>query len=93
MNSLRRLLLFSFLFVFTLEAKEKPYVLLISFDGFRVDYLDWYNTPNFDRLAEHGVKADGMKPVFVSTTFPNHYSLATGMFIENHGLIGNHFYD
>ncbi|HIB60140.1 MAG TPA: alkaline phosphatase family protein, partial [Candidatus Marinimicrobia bacterium] len=93
MNSLRRLLLFSFLFVFTLEAKEKPYVLLISFDGFRADYLDWYNTPNFDRLAEHGVKADGMKPVFVSKTFPNHYSLATGMFIENHGLIGNHFYD
>ena len=93
MNSLRRLLLFSLLFVFTLEAKEKPYVLLISFDGFRADYLDWYDTPHFDRFAEHGVKANGMKPVFVTSTFPNHYSLATGMYSENHGLIGNYFYD
>jgi len=66
---------------------------MISFDGFRADYIDWYDTPNFDRLAKDGVKADGMKPVFVSKTFPNHYSLATGMYIENHGLVGNYFYD
>lgn len=70
-----------------------PYVLLISFDGFRADYLDWYPTPNFDRLSRTGVKADGLKPVFVSKTFPNHYSIATGMYTENHGLVGNTFYD
>ncbi|MCH7611976.1 MAG: alkaline phosphatase family protein [Candidatus Marinimicrobia bacterium] len=75
------------------NTPKDSYVLLISFDGFRADYLDWYDTPNFDRLAEQGVKADGMKPVFVSKTFPNHYSIATGMYIENHGLIGNYFYD
>lgn len=93
MNRLRRLLIFVLLFVFALEANEKPYVLIISFDGFRADYLNWYDTPNFDRFAEHGVRTDGLKPVFVSKTFPNHYSIATGMYIENHGLIANHFYD
>jgi len=79
-------------FLFGTSPKDS-YVLLISFDGFRADYLDWYDTPNFDRLAKHGVKAEGMKPVFVSKTFPNHYSIATGMYIENHGLVGNSFYD
>lgn len=69
----------------------RPYVLLISFDGFRADYLDWYNTPNFDRFAEAGVSADGMQPVFITKTFPNHYSIATGMTIEKHGLIDNNF--
>lgn len=93
MNSLCKLLCLFLLWSIALQAQEKPYVLLISFDGFRADYLDWYDTPNFDRLAEDGVKADGLKPVFVSKTFPNHYSIATGMYIENHGLIANHFYD
>lgn len=76
-----------------LYGKSDQYVLLISFDGFRADYLDWYDTPNFDRMAEQGVKAKGIKPVYVSKTFPNHYSLATGMYAENHGLIANTFYD
>jgi alkaline phosphatase D len=67
--------------------------LLISFDGFRADYLDWYDTPNMDRFVKKGVRAKGLIPVFVSKTFPNHYSIATGMYAENHGLIGNHFYD
>ncbi|MBL7012900.1 MAG: alkaline phosphatase family protein [Candidatus Marinimicrobia bacterium] len=91
MNKLFFIFIFSLLFSQNIE--KAPYVLMISFDGFRADYIDWYDTPNFDRLSSHGVKADGMKPVFVSKTFPNHYSLATGMYIENHGLVGNHFYD
>ena len=75
-------------------AVEKgKYILVISFDGFRADYIDWYNTPNFDRLKINGIKAKGLKPVFPTKTFPNHYSIATGMYIENHGLIGNNFYD
>ena len=68
-------------------------MLLISFDGFRADYLNWYDTPNFDRLGKNGVKAEGLQPVFVTKTFPNHYSIATGMYAENHGLIGNYFFD
>ena len=67
--------------------------MLISFDGFRSDYLDWYDTPHMDRFVKEGVRADGLIPVFVSKTFPNHYSIATGLYPENHGLIGNHFYD
>jgi len=70
----------------------KPYVLLVSFDGFRADYLEWYETPNFDRLTRDGVKAQGLKPAFVTKTFPNHYSIVTGLYIENHGIIGNDFF-
>ena len=73
--------------------QNEQYVLLISFDGFRADYIDWYNTPNFDQLKLDGVKSEGLKPVFPTKTFPNHYSIATGMYIENHGLIGNNFFD
>lgn len=87
------------LFVFSLTTAAllwaepgKPYVLIISMDGFRADYLDRTYTPNFDRFAENGVKAKSLKPVFISKTFPNHYSLATGMYPENHGLIGNAFF-
>ena len=75
------------------KENDEQYVLMISFDGFRSDYLDWYETPNMDRFMDDGVRAQGLIPVFVSKTFPNHYSIATGLYAENHGLIGNHFYD
>ena len=73
--------------------KNDQYVLLISFDGFRADYIDWYDTPNFDQIKLNGVKAKSLKPLFPTKTFPNHYSIATGMYVENHGLIGNQFFD
>ena len=82
-----------FTLLFAGKQKNDQYVLLISFDGFRADYLNWYDTPNFDRLGKNGVKAEGLQPVFVTKTFPNHYSIATGMYAENHGLIGNYFFD
>ncbi len=75
------------------QIDKEPYVLLISFDGFRSDYIDWYDTPNMDRFIKQGVRSEGLIPIFVSKTFPNHYSIATGLYAENHGLIGNHFYD
>jgi alkaline phosphatase D len=82
------------LFLTLLSAnKNDQYVLLISFDGFRADYIDWYDTPNFDQIKLNGVKAKSLKPVFPTKTFPNHYSIATGMYVENHGLIGNQFFD
>src|SRR5690606_41423691 len=74
------------------EHLDKPYVVVVSFDGFRYDYLDRYDVPNFDRLAGRGVRADAMIPVFPSKTFPNHYSIATGMYAEKHGLADNDFY-
>ena len=87
--------LFKSVFFLTLLSANKndQYVLLISFDGFRADYIDWYDTPNFDQIKLNGVKAKSLKPVFPTKTFPNHYSIATGMYIENHGLIGNNFFD
>ncbi|PJA97569.1 MAG: alkaline phosphatase family protein [Ignavibacteriales bacterium CG_4_9_14_3_um_filter_34_10] len=86
-----------FLFVlfisFTLIAGEKPYVLLISFDGFRWDYLDRGLSPNIEKFYNDGIRAMSLQPCFPSKTFPNHYSIITGMYPENHGIISNYFKD
>jgi len=71
--------------------RDKPYLILISIDGFRWDYQDLYDTPNLDRIAASGVRADAMIPAFPTLTFPNHYSIATGLYPANHHLIGNKF--
>ena len=69
-------------------------VILISFDGFRADYIEQYRTPNLDKLIENGVWADeGMIPVYPSKTFPNHYSIVTGLYPANHGIVSNSMYD
>lgn len=73
------------------EHADKPYLVLVSLDGFRWDYQDLYDAPALDRIAENGVRAERMLPVFPTLTFPNHYSIATGLFPANHRLIGNHF--
>ena len=69
-----------------------PYVLLVSFDGFRHDYLERVDTPNFDKLKLDGTSAESLISVFPSFTFPNHYSIATGTYAGTHGLIANSFY-
>ena len=71
---------------------SKEYVLLVSFDGFRYDYADIVDTPNFDKIKERGVNAKSLIPIFPTLTFPNHYSLATGCYADKHRIIGNHFY-
>jgi len=69
-------------------------VILISIDGLRSDYIDWYETPNMDRLIADGAHAnEGMKPVYPSKTFPNHYSIVTGLYPSNHGIVSNSMYD
>lgn len=73
--------------------KKQPQLLLISFDGFRADYLSKTETPNFDRLIKNGATAEGLIPIFPTKTFPNHYAIATGLYPENNGLIGNNMYD
>jgi predicted AlkP superfamily pyrophosphatase or phosphodiesterase len=72
---------------------DKPYVILISCDGYRYDYTERYRPPHISRFIEQGVEAASMIPCFPSKTFPNHYSIATGMYPENHGLVNNSFYD
>ena len=66
-----------------------PIVILISLDGFRWDYLDKFRPPALLRLAAEGVRADGLIPQFPSKTFPNHYTLVTGLRPANHGILSN----
>jgi alkaline phosphatase D len=66
---------------------------MVSFDGFRYDFTNMADTPNFDGVAAEGVKAEALIPVFPSLTFPNHYSIATGAYAGTHNLTGNSFYD
>ncbi|WP_419494271.1 ectonucleotide pyrophosphatase/phosphodiesterase [Chryseobacterium bernardetii] len=77
----------------SLEAQSKPYVIMISTDGFRYDYAKKYNAENLLRLSDGGVKAEAMIPSYPSITFPNHWSLITGLYPSHHGLIDNFFYD
>jgi ectonucleotide pyrophosphatase/phosphodiesterase family member 5 len=68
-------------------------IILISMDGFRWDYMDRTDTPNMDYLAAEGVRAESLIPVFPSYTFPNHLSIITGCYPENHGIISNRMWD
>ncbi len=72
---------------------KKQYVILVSMDAFRWDYHKLYSTPVLDDVAQRGVKATSLIPVYPTKTFPNHYTLATGLYPDNHGLISNTFYD
>ena len=64
-------------------------VVLVSLDAFRWDYLDRPYAVNLRRLAHQGVHAQRMVPSFPSLTFPNHYTIVTGMFPEHHGIVAN----
>lgn len=76
-------------------AADAAPVLLISMDGFRWDYLELYpeQTRRIRSLAERGVRAEALIPVFPSNTFANHYSIATGLYPSNHGIINNIMFD
>jgi predicted AlkP superfamily pyrophosphatase or phosphodiesterase len=75
------------------EQQQKPYVILISIDGFRWDLADKYNAKNLKNLRSAGVQADYLKPSYPSLTFPNHYTIATGLYPSHHGIVDNMFYD
>ena len=75
------------------SVNTRTYVVLISFDGFRPDYLNRYNTPHLDHLATTGISAKSLVSIFPSLTFPAHYSIATGMYPESHGIVGNRYFD
>jgi predicted AlkP superfamily pyrophosphatase or phosphodiesterase len=75
------------------EQQDKPYLVLVSLDGFRADYLDRFELPNLRRVMRRGTRAKWMNPVFPTLTFPNHYSLVTGLHPGRHGIVGNSFFD
>lgn len=72
--------------------KDERYVVVLSMDGFRSDYPSRAHTPTLDSLAKVGVRA-AFRPCYPSVTFPNHYSMATGLHPDHHGIINNSFYD
>ncbi|MBP3191619.1 ectonucleotide pyrophosphatase/phosphodiesterase [Natronogracilivirga saccharolytica] len=72
---------------------EPNRLILISIDGLHPDYLSRAHTPVLDSLASGGVIAENLIPIFPTKTFPNHYSIATGRYSENTGIIANNMYD
>ena len=77
---------------FVQATAQQNYTIIVSLDGFRNDYTAMYNTPFFDSMAQQGVSAV-MMPSFPSKTFPNHYTLATGLVPDHHGIVANSFVD
>lgn len=76
----------------TPPSPQRAYVVVLSMDGFRWDYPQKAPTPNLNLLAAQGVTAERLIPCFPTKTFPNHYSIATGMYVDHHGIVLNNFY-
>jgi len=74
-------------------ATARPYVVVVSLDAFRWDYLTKYRPASLERLAKRGIVARGLVPPFPSKTFPSHYTIATGLYPGHHGIVSNTFYD
>ncbi|XP_069134125.1 bis(5'-adenosyl)-triphosphatase enpp4-like [Argopecten irradians] len=73
--------------------KHTKQVLLVSMDGFRYDYPEKAKTPNFDKMAQDGVRAKYLQSTFTTKTLPSHYSMVTGLYDESHGIISNEMHD
>lgn len=72
---------------------QTPTVLLVSIDGLRADVVGSGRMPTLDTLARDGVHADWMNPSYPTLTFPNHYTLVTGLRPDHHGIVNNHMHD
>ena len=77
----------------THSHSSEPLLLLVSFDGFRWDYLNNHNLTNFNSLKEDGAYSDYIINNFVTVTLPNFWSIVTGLYEETHGMIQNEMYD
>ncbi|HET7117743.1 MAG TPA: ectonucleotide pyrophosphatase/phosphodiesterase [Hanamia sp.] len=73
--------------------EQKPYLILISADGFRYDLAQKYDAQFLKKISSEGVKAVSMRPCYPSLTFPNHYSIITGLYPSHNGIVDNTFYD
>lgn len=98
---MRKLILFGFLlFILIINSinclpvtEKKPALLIISYDGFRNEYFQRNVTPTMNKLRADGTSTDYMTNVFSTKTFPNHHSIVTGLYAENHGVMANSFFD
>ena len=68
-------------------------LILISIDGYRADYIERKLSPNLAMLAADGVHAKALRSAFPTLTFPNHYSIVTGLYPDHHGIVNNRFVD
>lgn len=75
------------------SISNHPIILVISYDGFRYNYLDKNITPNMNNVRMSGSHAEYMRNVFITKTFPNHHSIATGAYPEVHGILANQVFD
>jgi predicted AlkP superfamily pyrophosphatase or phosphodiesterase len=75
------------------ETLKKPYLVMVSIDGYRFDYNKKFSPPNLSQIGVAGVQAESLQPVYPSKTFPNHFSIVTGMYADHHGIVSNEFYD
>uniref|UniRef100_A0A8C3VMQ8 Ectonucleotide pyrophosphatase/phosphodiesterase family member 3 n=1 Tax=Catagonus wagneri TaxID=51154 RepID=A0A8C3VMQ8_9CETA len=77
------------------EGFDLPPVILFSMDGFRAEYLQTWSTliPNINKLKTCGIHSKYLRPAYPTKTFPNHYSIVTGLYPESHGIIDNNMYD
>lgn len=90
----RRVVLVSAALIILQAAQgAQPIVIMIGVDGFRWDYLEKFQPPNLAELAKQGVRAESMAASFPTLTFPNFYTLATGLRPASHGIIGNSMFD
>src|SRR5574344_520948 len=91
---MKKFLTLIFIIIFTIPsmARKNFYTIIVSLDGCRWDYPEFYDTPFINYIANNGVKS-GLIPSYPSKTFPNHYTLATGLYPDNHGIVANSFLD
>jgi alkaline phosphatase D len=75
------------------SADDRPYVVILSIDGCRWDYPNIHGMPNLIKIGEEGVSAESIIPSYPSKTFPNHYTMATGLYPDHHGIVANNFYE
>ncbi|NQV41660.1 MAG: alkaline phosphatase family protein [Candidatus Marinimicrobia bacterium] len=75
------------------DIPKEQYIVMLSLDGCRWDYPQMADMPNLEAIAREGVKLESLQPAFPSKTFPNHYSIATGLYPDHHGIVQNTFYD
>lgn len=95
MKTLARIFLLLLVVARLAAAGSSSPLILISLDGFRWDYCDLHpnESPTLRALKREGVSARGLVPVFPSNTFPNHYSIVTGLYPAHHGMVNNDFFD
>lgn len=89
---------FVLVFILTLSLtpsknQEQQRVLLVSFNGFRWDYVTKFPMFNFRNLIEEGAHVKQVTNIFITKTYPNHYTMVTGLYAENHGVVANEMFD